>query len=112
ITSTEPLGPTAIYDALHATYRKLRNVEGRTAMVLLSGGQDNSSDTKCERVVDQSKRSNVLIYGIGLGGGFGDGPKKNVLREFAETTGGRAFFVGKASGLGGGDKKIAARWRG
>ena len=111
ITSTEPLGPTAIYDALHATYRKLKSVEGRKAMVLLSDGQDTSSETKFERVVDQSKRSNVLIYGIGLGGGFGDGPKKNVLREFAETTGGRAFFVGKASELGSVYQQIADELR-
>jgi len=111
ITSTEPLGPTAIYDAMHATYRKLRSVEGRKAVVLLSDGQDTSSDTKFERVVDQSKRSNVLIYGIGLGGGFGDGPRKNVLREFAETTGGRAFFVGKAAELGSVYQQIADELR-
>jgi VWFA-related protein len=99
ITSTEPIGPTAIYDALHATYRKLRPVEGRKAMVLLSDGDDTASETKLERIIDQSKRNNVLIYGIGLGAGFGDGPRKNVLRQFAESTGGRAFFVGKATEL-------------
>jgi hypothetical protein len=45
------------------------------------------------------------------GGGFGDGPKKNVLREFAETTGGRAFFVGKASELGSVYQQIADELR-
>ena len=111
ITSTEPIGPTAIYDALHATYRKLRPVEGRKAMVLLSDGDDTASETKLERIIDQSKRNNVLIYGIGLGAGFGDGPRKNVLRQFAESTGGRAFFIGKATELETAYQQIAEELR-
>jgi Ca-activated chloride channel family protein len=111
ITSTEPIGPTAIYDAMHATYRKLKGVEGRKAMVLLSDGEDTASDADLQRVLDQAKRNNVLIYAIGMGAGFGDGPRKSVLRQFSETTGGRAFFVGKATELGAAYQQIAEELR-
>lgn len=80
-------------------------------MVLLSDGDDTASDTKLERVMDQAKRNNVLVYGIGLGAGIGDGARRNVLRQFAETTGGRAFFVGKAEELAGVYQRIAEELR-
>jgi hypothetical protein len=43
VTSTEALGSTALYDSLHAAFRKLRGIEGRKAIVLLSDGDDSSS---------------------------------------------------------------------
>jgi len=95
VTSTEALGSTALYDALHAAFRKFRGIEGRKALVLLSDGEDSSSQFGYDRVLEEAKAGNVLIYSIGLG----DQVRRSVLKEFSETTGGRAYFVDKASEL-------------
>lgn len=94
VTSTEALGSTALYDALHAAFRRFRGIEGRKAIVLLSDGDDSSSQFSYERVLEEAKAGNVLIYAIGLGD-----VRRSVLKEFAETTGGRAYFVSKATEL-------------
>jgi Ca-activated chloride channel family protein len=106
ITSTKALGATSIYDALHAAFRKLEGIKGRKAIVLLSDGDDTSSQFGFERVLEEAKGNNVIIYGIGLGGG-----DRRVLKEFPEVTGGRAFFVGKASQLAGVYERIALELR-
>jgi Ca-activated chloride channel family protein len=106
VMSTEALGSTALYDALHAAFRKLRGIEGRKAIVLLSDGDDTSSQLAYDRILEEAKAQNVLIYGIGLGD-----VRKSVLKELSETTGGRAFFVAKASALEDVYRKIADELR-
>jgi len=95
VTSTEALGSTALYDALHAAFRRFRGIEGRKALVLLSDGEDSSSQFGYDRVIEEAKAGNVLIYSIGLGAQI----RRSVLKEFSDTTGGRAYFVDKASEL-------------
>lgn len=96
ITSTEPLGATSLFDALHAAYRKIGKIEGRKAVILLSDGEDTSSQFGFKRVLNEAKTNNTIIYTIGVGGGSID---KHVLEEFAQNTGGKAFFVKKADEL-------------
>jgi Ca-activated chloride channel family protein len=110
ITSTEAIGGTALYDVLHATYRKIGDIPGRRAIVLLSDGEDTASRLSFRRVLEEAKSNQALIYAIGLGGG-GQGPRRSVLRDFAEFTGGRAFFVKKASELGEVYQRIAEELR-
>ena len=111
VESTEAIGATAIYDALHAAFRKLKGIPGRKAIVLLSDGDDTSSQAGYQRILEEAKAQNVLIYGIGLGVGLLDKGRKNVLREFSDVTGGRAFFVGEAKELGGVYQRIADELR-
>lgn len=106
VTSTEALGSTALYDALHAAFRKLRGIDGRKAIVLLSDGDDSSSQFAFERILEEAKAESVLLYAIGLGD-----VRKSILKDLAETTGGRAFFVGKASQLADVYRKIAEELR-
>jgi Ca-activated chloride channel family protein len=106
VGSTEALGSTALYDALHAAFRKLRGIEGRKAIVLLTDGDDTSSQFAYARILEEAKAQSVLLYAIGLGD-----VRKSVLKEFSETTGGRAFFVGKASELAEVYRKIAEELR-
>lgn len=105
IESTQPLGATALYDAMHAAYRKVGPIEGRKAIVLLSDGEDTASQFSQKRVMEEAKASNTLIYSIGLGGSLGTA--RNVLSDFAEFTGGRAFFVKKPEELAAAYQRIA-----
>jgi Ca-activated chloride channel family protein len=111
ITSTEAIGSTAVYDELHAAFRKLRRIEGRKAIVLLSDGEDTSSQAGFDRVLEEAKAQNVLIYGIGLGVGFFDTNRRNVLKEFSEVTGGRPFFVKESKDLANTYQQIADELR-
>ena len=110
ITSTEAIGGTAIYDVLHATYRKIGQIEGRKAIVLLSDGEDTASQFGFKRILEEAKSNSALIYSIGLGGG-GQGPRKSVLKDFSDFTGGRPFFVKKADELGKVYQRIAEELR-
>jgi VWFA-related protein len=110
IESTEAIGGTALYDVMHVTYRKIGKIEGRRAIVLLSDGEDTASHFKHDRVIEEAKSNNTLIYAIGLVGG-GAGVRRNLLQEFAEVTGGRVFFVKQADELGEVYQRIAEELR-
>ncbi len=110
ITSTEAIGGTAIYDVLHATYRKIGKMDGRKAIVLLSDGEDTASQFSFKRVLEEAKSNSAMIFTIGLGGG-GLGPRKSVLKEFSDFSGGRAFFVKKADELAEVYERIAEELR-
>jgi len=105
IESTEPLGATSLYDALHAAYRKIGKIDGRKAMILLSDGEDTSSRLGYKRVLDEAKSNNMILYTIGI---EGDGSfDRGVLKELAEVTGGKSFVVKKADELSGVYQRIA-----
>ena len=99
LTSTNALGGTALYDALYASYRKLKNIDGRKAIILLSDGDDTASKFSFRRVLDEAKINDILIYSIGLGTGFLDVDLRRVLKSLAEETGGRAYFPDKPEEL-------------
>lgn len=105
LSSTEPIGATSLYDALHAAYRKVGAIEGRKAIVLLSDGEDTSSQFGYKRVLEEAKLNNALIYSIGVGGSLGTATQ--VLDNFSEFTGGRAFFVKRADQLAEAYQRIA-----
>jgi Ca-activated chloride channel family protein len=111
IDSTYAEGGTALYDALFAAYRKLRDHEGRKAIVLLTDGEDTNSKFSYKSVLESAKTNEVIIYSIGLGVSFLDVSSHGVLKELAEETGGRSFFPGKAEDLEGVYQQIADELR-
>ena len=67
---------TSVYDAVfEVVQRKLRNVEGRKALILFSDGEDTtSSRASYDEAVNVVTESDVLVYGLrypGSGGGRG-----------------------------------------
>ena len=76
----------------------------RQAIVVLSDGEDTSSLLPFEEVLDLAKRSETAIYAIGLKGDEGSAARgfkeaEFVMRQFAQETGGRAFFPNQISEL-------------
>ena len=111
IDSTYAEGGTALYDSLHASFRKLKDLPGRKAIVLLTDGEDTSSKFSFQRVLEMAKTNEVIIYSIGLGISFLDVSSHSVLKELAEETGGRSFFPGKVEELEGAYQQIADELR-
>jgi VWFA-related protein len=108
IREITPVGGTAVFDAIHATLRTLRRLAPeRSAMVLLSDGDDTNSRAEFKQVLTELERDDVTLYAIGLGvGGFG-----GQLEGLARATGGRAFLVDKAEELAATYDQIARELR-
>ena len=101
ITSTSALGGTALYDALYASFRRLRAIDGRKAIILLTDGDDTASKFSFKRVLDEAKISDIIIFPIGMGTTVLDVDLRHVLKTLAEETGGRAYFPSKVEELEG-----------
>jgi VWFA-related protein len=89
-------GSTSIHDALVHSLFYFRGTHGQRALVLLSDGDDNTSQLTFDEALEYAKRSGVAIYTIGL-----NIPKHSVgirgkLNHLSEVTGGRVFYVSKA----------------
>lgn len=91
------VGYTGVWDAIWgATNEVLSQTPERTrrAVILLTDGDDTSSQTKKQEAIDFAVKHNVVIYSIGIRDAeFPDGElKTGTLRNVSEKTGGRAFF--------------------
>jgi len=110
IRQTTPNGSTSLYNAIYISLKELKKVKAaavsdirRQAIVLLSDGDDTSSLIEFDEVLDLAKRSETAIYSIGLRQGeIGRREFKEaefVLKQLANETGGRAYFVNDAREL-------------
>lgn len=93
ILRAPPTGQTALYDATFGALQQLRG-DGRDKKVLIviSDGGDNASTHTLAEVLDMARRSNTLIYTIGIFDPEDPDRNPGVLRQFAQATGGEAFF--------------------
>ncbi len=135
IEGTVAHGGTALYDAVWRTAKMLEGFEGRRVLVLLSDGRDEAANGMepgslhtLEEAVDQSLRSEVMLFAIGLG----DNLRKeyirswslnglsnldpevsvlDVLEQLADRTGGRTVLAAGAGRLGSAFDDIAADLR-
>jgi Ca-activated chloride channel family protein len=110
IRGTDVNGSTSLYNAVYISLKELKKAKAasaeeirRQAIVVLSDGDDTSSLVPYEEVLDLAKRSETAIYAIGLrpAGAYRTEFKEAefVLKQLAQETGGRAYFVQTASEL-------------
>ena len=113
IRKTSAGGSTSLYNAVYIALKDLKKVVARNtdeirrqAIVVLSDGEDTSSLLPFEEVLDLAKRSETAIYAIGLRNAEGPSTSMKgfkeaefVLRQFAQETGGRAFFPNQVADL-------------
>jgi Ca-activated chloride channel homolog len=104
IRAAKPGGSTSLYTAIYVAFNELERVNRarggdarRQAIIVLSDGEDTASRLRYEDVVDRAKRSDVLVFTIGLRDRtVGTRPANEydfVLRTLAQTTGARYFLV-------------------
>ncbi|MEW6404743.1 MAG: VWA domain-containing protein [Chloroflexota bacterium] len=96
IDSLQPGSDTAMYNALVEAEKNLANIEGRKAVIVLTDGLDNQSQSTLDDVVNGIGESGLTISAIG----FGDasttaqtGLDEAALKELAEKTGGLYSFA-------------------
>jgi len=84
---------TALFDSLVFSLYYFNGVKGQRAMIILSDGKDEHSRFTYDNAIEYARRAGVALYTIGL-----DIPRKQLearrrLTNFAEETGGQAFFI-------------------
>jgi Ca-activated chloride channel homolog len=113
IRRTSAGGSTSLYNAIYIALNEFRRMRAasedevrRQAIVVLSDGEDTSSLVAFEEVLELAKRTEVAIYAIGLKDPVANASRRTgfresefVLRQFAQETGGKAFFPNAASEL-------------
>jgi Ca-activated chloride channel family protein len=86
-------GGTALYDSLAFTLHYFHGIRGQKALLLLSDGEDETSSFALEDALEFARRAGVQIYVIGLKEAVTKHGARKVLSQFADETGGRAYFV-------------------
>ena len=111
IRSTVAGGSTSLHNAIYISLKELAKIKAkseedirRRAIIVLSDGEDTSSLVTYEEVLELAKRSETALYTIGLqprdapaSKGFREA--EFVLRQLAQETGGRAFFITRVEDL-------------
>ena len=86
-------GITRLNDAIVLGLRLLKDKGRRKAMVCFTDGQDTSGTTPRMVARKAATQSGYPIYAIGTGAGLELASLKAILHDFAEISGGRAFFI-------------------
>lgn len=93
-------GGTSLYDALClVASQKLKNLQGRKVIVLLSDGADIDSKATLEETLEKLREADTTVYAISTSG-YGAGGEiqgDKALRKLAEETGGQIYFPYSAS---------------
>ena len=107
-------GGTALYDALADSFARLRTVEGRRAVVVVTDGRDeNNAGTgpgsvrTFDTVMRMQRESGAVVYAVGVGKNV-DRPQ---LETLAQVSGGQAYFPEDASALAEQYKRIVENLR-
>jgi VWFA-related protein len=88
-----PGGPTALYDAVAEGLRNLpAGSSPRKALIVVTDGGDNASHLKYRDIRDLARRSQAVIYGVGLVGADSQDENPELLKRLCRDTGGLSFF--------------------
>ena len=88
-------GSTAIWDAVWTTSNEILRDSAehtRRAIILLTDGQDTTSQVHLRDAIDSAVKVDALVYAIGIGDRYAYGIDEGSLKKITEATGGRAYF--------------------
>jgi Ca-activated chloride channel family protein len=108
----EPDGQTALHDAVglgldHARRGKWE----KRALLVISDGGDTASHSTFADLLDRVRRSETLVYALGVYDRRNPDRSPGDLRELAKASGGKAFFPETPEGIMAACKQIAAEIR-
>jgi VWFA-related protein len=100
IAQIKPLGGTAILDCVIQLAAHLDGLAGRKAVVLITDGYDENSESRFEDALRAIKKAQATVYVVGIGGVAGISLKgERFLRRLADETGGRIFLPSRENEL-------------
>jgi Ca-activated chloride channel family protein len=93
-----PEGGTSLFDAIVRSLEQFRGRRGRSALVLLSDGDDNTSKVSWDVALRYVRTVRVPIFTIGYGIGKLDFLIRSRLKDLAAATGAAVFYIPKRKG--------------
>ncbi len=93
-----PVGGTSLFDAIVRSLEQFRGRRGRSALVLLSDGDDNTSRVSWDVALRFVRTVRVPIFTIGYGIGPLDFLIRSRLKDMATATGAEVFYIAKKKG--------------
>lgn len=116
IRDLRPGGGTSLYDAIFYACRDKLGIERprhkfRRAMVILSDGEDNQSNSTRDQALEMAQKADVVIYTISTNITRLETDGDKVLKYLASETGGQAFFPFKVEDLSQNFENIANELR-
>ena len=102
IAGYQAAGGTALYDAVHTALMRLKGIEGRRVVVVMTDGRDENnagtgpgSTHRFEDVLERLRAVDATVFAIGLGTRL----DRSVLERLAKESSGEAAFPEDVSGL-------------
>ena len=99
LEGVRPEGGTSLHDAVVRGLEQFHGRRGRTALVLLTDGDDTTSRTAWDAAIRFAKTVRTPVFPIGFKIGLLDFVVRDRLRNLAELTGGEYFPAPAAGGL-------------
>lgn len=97
----KPRAGTALYDTVVDAAEKLKGREGRRVLVLVTDGNDTSSEKTYQDALRAAQEAEVTIFALVVRPIPGESGRsvrgEHVLINFADMTGGRVFFPARAA---------------
>ncbi|PYS37760.1 MAG: hypothetical protein DMG14_20100 [Acidobacteria bacterium] len=113
-------GGTALYDALELSLRKIKKgIQDKKAILLLTDGEDTTSETTFEEAQTAVRESELLVYCLGISPSGGTLTERSPLPNPGGPNGRRGPTTGGGIGFpfpipfpipGGGGPRIPGRW--
>jgi Ca-activated chloride channel family protein len=85
---------TALYDAMISGIDEIKKADGVKVLVVLTDGQDNSSKSNWNEVIEKANKENIPIYIVGLGD-----VNTSTLSLITKSTQGQFYLVQSSSSL-------------
>lgn len=85
-------GGTALYDATVTSLDLVSRGWGRKGVVIFSDGDDRDSLTRRETAMAKVQSSDAMLFTVGFGAAGAASELRKRLENYAQSTGGRAFF--------------------
>ncbi len=97
---TTARGRTALFDALALSLEHVERGDAqKKVLIVLSDGGDNASTRRAAEVLDTARRSDTVVYTIGMADQYDDDANPDLLKELARATGAEAYFPTDTRGL-------------
>jgi Ca-activated chloride channel homolog len=107
VLAAQPIGETALYDALARVNRDLAARTGKKVMVVFTDGDDNASTLTADTAIQRAKAAGVPVYTIAQGAALSNPVYLKQLADVSRATGGVSYAIHSSSEIRGVFEKIS-----
>jgi len=92
-------GRTALFDSVSQLIVELERMKGKKVIVVLTDGGDNASSLSREAAEERARKAGVPVFAIAEGEALHDEGAAGLLRDLAESTGGRMYKANRSKDM-------------